>query len=83
MFTILLWDWNIGVVDTTKITIEVFRVTLQMFDKIFEGSGSVLLTELKGIYQGLKLANNLGYKNVCLEYDNADAVALMKNGCSF
>ena len=50
---------------------------------VMQGLGSVLSEELKGIYHVLKLANRLGYKKFCLESDSEDALALLKNGCSF
>ena len=48
-----------------------------------ERLGSVLSAELKGVFQGLKLARQLGYKKVCLESDSENALTLVENGCSF
>ena len=50
---------------------------------MFEGFKSALSTRLKGIYHGLKMVSNLGFKKVWLEFNNVNALALMENGCSF
>ena len=48
-----------------------------------KSSINVLSIELKGIYQGLKLVKNLGYKNIYLQFDNENALDLVEHGCLF